>query len=213
MKKFLVGILALGVLGVSTAKASVVFRFSEVGATVIMNASGTLDTTKLVSVSRTDGWGSTGTEDNATPGDIDIMGHASSGLIDTQFGFNSGTDISDIVNPGGPFAFSSINGINVTGDNKSFTTYSGYIGDFRQAGIGVSGSEIVAGLWTIEQTWTYQPGATFASLGLNIGTYSVSDIVTGETITIQIVPVPAAVWLLGSGLLGLVGIARRKQSV
>jgi hypothetical protein len=26
------------------------------------------------------------------------------------------------------------------------------------------------------------------------------------------VPVPAAVWLFGSGLLGLVGIARRKQT-
>lgn len=29
---------------------------------------------------------------------------------------------------------------------------------------------------------------------------------------IQVVPVPAAVWLFGSGLLGLVGIARRKRS-
>ena len=27
------------------------------------------------------------------------------------------------------------------------------------------------------------------------------------------VPVPAAVWLFGSGLLGLVGVARRKQSL
>jgi hypothetical protein len=27
----------------------------------------------------------------------------------------------------------------------------------------------------------------------------------------QVVPVPAAVWLFGSGLLGLVGIARRKK--
>ena len=27
-----------------------------------------------------------------------------------------------------------------------------------------------------------------------------------------VVPVPAAVWLFGSGLLGLVGVARRKKS-
>jgi hypothetical protein len=27
----------------------------------------------------------------------------------------------------------------------------------------------------------------------------------------QVVPVPAAVWLFGSGLLGLVGVARRKK--
>ena len=36
----------------------------------------------------------------------------------------------------------------------------------------------------------------------------------GNTIAVDLapVPVPAAVWLFGSGLLGLVGIARRKQS-
>lgn len=32
------------------------------------------------------------------------------------------------------------------------------------------------------------------------------------TITTQVVPVPAAVWLFGSGLIGLAGIARRKAS-
>ena len=30
--------------------------------------------------------------------------------------------------------------------------------------------------------------------------------------TAAVVPVPAAVWLFGSGLLGLVGVARRKKS-
>jgi len=32
-------------------------------------------------------------------------------------------------------------------------------------------------------------------------------------VDVQVVPVPAAVWLFGSGLIGLVGLARRKQSV
>lgn len=35
----------------------------------------------------------------------------------------------------------------------------------------------------------------------------------GGEIRGQIVPIPAAFWLFGSGLLGLVGMARRKQSV
>jgi len=35
--------------------------------------------------------------------------------------------------------------------------------------------------------------------------------VTAGTVTNTVVPVPAAVWLFGSGLLGLVGIARRKK--
>jgi hypothetical protein len=30
---------------------------------------------------------------------------------------------------------------------------------------------------------------------------------------VQVVPVPAAVWLFGSGLIGLAGIARRGKSV
>lgn len=34
----------------------------------------------------------------------------------------------------------------------------------------------------------------------------------GFTIGVQQIPVPAAVWLFGSGLLGLIGIARRKQT-
>ena len=29
---------------------------------------------------------------------------------------------------------------------------------------------------------------------------------------VQVVPVPAAVWLFGTGLLGLIGIARRKKA-
>ena len=36
--------------------------------------------------------------------------------------------------------------------------------------------------------------------------------VTDKIVFAQVVPVPAAVWLFGSGLLGLVGIARRKKS-
>jgi hypothetical protein len=55
---------------------------------------------------------------------------------------------------------------------------------------------------TPDQVWTYAAGTTFASLGLNLSTYAVSDIVTGETITIQVgaVPEPAALLLLGAGV-------------
>jgi hypothetical protein len=37
---------------------------------------------------------------------------------------------------------------------------------------------------------------------------------TGETIPVNpvVVPIPSAVWLFGSGLLGLVGISRRKKA-
>jgi hypothetical protein len=61
----------------------------------------------------------------------------------------------------------------------------------------VRAADIIGGIWTPDQNWTWGPGATFASLGLNIGTYTVSDAVTSESITIQIVPEPASLGLVG----------------
>jgi hypothetical protein len=37
------------------------------------------------------------------------------------------------------------------------------------------------------------------------------DITSVHVTSVSTVPVPAAVWLFGSGLLGLVGVARRKS--
>jgi len=54
-------------------------------------------------------------------------------------------------------------------------------------------------------------------LGINCATSGLcTDLFGAETYTIQVVPsavpVPAAAWLFGSGLLGLVGMARRKKA-
>ena len=50
----------------------------------------------------------------------------------------------------------------------------------------------------------WQDGAGVAILGVNY---------VGAQVNVNAVPVPAAVWLFGSGLIGLVGIARRKTQL
>jgi hypothetical protein len=179
---------AFGALASASADASITFTFDDSGPVVTMTSSGVLDTTLLVSVSRPDGWGLAGTEDNPIAGDIDIMGGTTvGGPIDAQFEFSAGTDASAISFPGGPFAFDSFPGPTVVG-TRAFTTYSGFsgIGSLKVPGIGITRTDMVGGLWTPDQNWTYGAGDTFATLGLIPGTYTVADALTGESITIQI---------------------------
>jgi len=59
--------------------------------------------------------------------------------------------------------------------------------------------------------WLTDNGAT--TLGGNIYTVSFGDGANVLTVDVQVstVPVPAAVWLFGTGLIGLAGIARRRS--
>jgi len=54
----------------------------------------------------------------------------------------------------------------------------------------------------------FDSGASFTGVQLDISGYNAVPSLVGTT---AVVPVPAAVWLFGSGLLGLVGVARRKK--
>ncbi len=59
---------------------------------------------------------------------------------------------------------------------------------------------------------TYTAGSLMGSYtgGVLNGTFSASGNVIATVAEVQAVPVPAAVWLFASGLLGLVGVARRQ---
>lgn len=61
-------------------------------------------------------------------------------------------------------------------------------------------------------------GITFSGTAMSVSFAGVADQIVFDDVTFgsetpgPVVPIPAAVWLFGSGLLGLVGVARRKKA-
>lgn len=114
------------------------------------------------------------------------------------------TVTADSINEPGAFTFKSFDvsalGIDITNGNllAISLTSNESIGSYQwvvNTSGGYSGGEAyLRGADIGSSTWT-----TFRNSDLSFRTY------------VQPVPVPAAVWLFGSGLLGLIGIARRKK--
>jgi hypothetical protein len=63
-------------------------------------------------------------------------------------------------------------------------------------------------LYTLSSTGVFDPSTTVAN-GLSVTLTSAGLVFSSGTSTVT--PLPAAVWLLGSGLLGLAGVGRRKS--
>ena len=186
---------ALLALSSTASYADITFKFAEVGNDVTMSSSGIFDTTGLSMVGPF-GWGGTGIEEN---GNHDIMGGTLFGSIDTSFAFNAGTDFSQWASANGPWSASDFSAV-VNAGSRSFTTYVRDPANNTQIpGLGVRANDMNGALWTPDQSWTWS-NQTFASLSMFEGSYSVSDSVTGETITFLVVPGPATIGLLGLGL-------------
>lgn len=197
------------------AQAQLFFHFEETpGGDVTMTATGNIDTGDLVPTSNA-AWGGIGIQDT---GNFDIMGDTGNGQVDVTFAFNPGTDLSPWDAATGPFATDNFNWISTA--TRSFHTYSTDPENGIEPGFGAVESDLAGGVWTPDAVWTLA-GETFASVGLNEGTYTVTDAVTGAFITIQIggalpsaappIPVPALpLWgmLLLTGLLGGFGMRR-----
>ncbi len=58
-------------------------------------------------------------------------------------------------------------------------------------------------------TWTFIMSSGSQQSNNKDGSYNAWAVYDGD---VSAVPIPSAVWLFGSGLIGLIGIARRKKS-
>ena len=191
----------------STAShADITFRFVESGSDVIMTSSGTFDTTGLSTVGPWT-WGGVGIQ---TIENFNIMGGTNQGpgQVDITFAFNDGTDFSQWTLGTGPWTSSDFT-TTVTSGTHGFATYMRDVNGVLFPGLGVELADMNGALWTPDQSWTWS-NRTFASLFMTEGSFSVSDSVTGETITFLVVPGPASMALLGLGL-GL-GRTRRRRN-
>lgn len=215
MNKLKLFLASISILIATTGQvhAGIVFSFTESGGNVLMQSSGVLNTSNLVSVSSSN-WGGAGIETNTSP-DSDIMGDTTMGAVNTAFRFNTGTDTSIWVGN----MFTNENFSWLSSGTTQFTTYY-FDNDVRTPGIGLSFDDLVGDLWTPDVSWT--TSGTFASIGLTVGEYTITDAVTNEFISIQIgqrqttgeIPEPGILGLFALGLfaLGLMGrgFSRRK---
>ena len=60
-----------------------------------------------------------------------------------------------------------------------------------------------------DEAWFFDFDGGFQNSGINTPSYYAWAVQSGD---VSAVPVPAAVWLFGSGLIGLIGVARRKKA-
>jgi hypothetical protein len=113
-------------------------------------------------------------------------------------GLSLGVSIGDIVGFAGPNGSSNYIATNTTTANTLLLT---------------NNSSFILGLST-DGGNNWMAESSIVSLGANAYTviFSTGNSITEVDVRIAPVPVPAAVWLLGSGLIGLAGIARRKKA-
>jgi hypothetical protein len=103
-------------------------------------------------------------------------------------------------------------------NSASVTDIGGGIFNFKIAGasfLDIKHPDLLAYFGLPEGSYQGGLNISFNTIGgiPNTGEAFTSDtLFSGDVINSPVVPVPAAVWLFGSGLLGLIGVARRKKT-
>jgi len=132
---------------------------------------------------------------------------AESGYTNSFTGSSSMTEANDSFNWGGLNSFS----INVSRDeilDFRFTSTSGNaLTPVDNAGLGSN----LAGLGIMESTTTSDLVLAYNDNDTGFMDSDFDDMLVRAKFTSTVVPVPAAAWLFGSGLLGLIGLARRRK--
>lgn len=139
------------------------------------------------------------------------MGHATSGstgvggsTADDKLTYSGEFFRANFFNPSNASLFAVTNYVSIRGDNITDGTggvFSAF--DVNGALLGSDSQTNVQG-----NTFILEYEGIHSVTFTGSGTIALDDFVFNE---VTAVPVPAAVWLFGSGLLGLVGIARRKK--
>jgi hypothetical protein len=153
-----------------------------------------------------DGTNATGTD--ILIGSLDVQGTTSANgtyVVDALLVFDT---MADTITIEGTIAALGINvdTVLLSGSFNSFsvTSYPGPTEVFQADGPDTKSIDLLEALGV-------DTGTAFNFFGFSIE--SANGVVNStDFINTAVVPVPAAVWLFGSGLLGMIGIARRKKS-
>lgn len=98
------------------------------------------------------------------------------------------------------------NSANLDYQNGGFTVFGQVLGN------GMDVVDAIAALMTLDLT-SITPAFTDVPLDGYTGIFDpANQLVQINNVSVSVVPIPAAVWLFGSGLLGLIGVARRKKA-
>jgi hypothetical protein len=173
-----------------TAQAAYIVNATEVGGDVVFEGTGSFDLTAwsyTLDIER-------GTTAQFGTGGLFLGSGVYTGHYNTPTDW-TGPSTIPVSSPGAATTSTGpLHGLIWSGPRLFVTT--GYVSEQSIAGSAIFAGQTFATLDLTPGTyeWTWGSGASFDSFTLNVSA----------------VPVPAAVWLFGSGLLGLVGVARRK---
>jgi hypothetical protein len=179
-----------------TAQAAYIVNATETGGDVVFAGSGSLNTSTWTLSSGTHSQASAVAPDAVISVGPTVISGLDRYITPTNFAgptlFGSGTALTFSTAGTGDYTALWFND-----DPQNLYLPSGYVTGAALAGTATYVSATFAGLGLTPGTyeWTWGSGVSADSLTLNVGA----------------VPIPAAVWLFGSGLLGLIGMARRKK--